>query len=298
MNTLNDYVISCCSTADLTEEHFSQRNIQYINFHFSINDKNYIDDLGKTISYDEFYMKMAEGAVTKTSQVNSDEFINYFEGFLKNGNDILHVCLSSGLSGVINSATIAKNELESKYPERKIYIIDSLGASSGYGLIMDKLADLRDEGKSIDEAKDWIEEHKLELHHWFFSTDLSFYVRGGRISKAEGWFGTLLNICPLLNMDDTGHLIPRLKLRGKKRVFKEIVNKMVDHAKDGVNYSDKCYISQSACYEDAKLVADMVEEEFPHLKGKVEINHVGTTIGCHTGPGTVALFFWGDKRTK
>lgn len=295
---MNDYVISCCSTADLTEEHFSQRNIHYINFHFSIDNKNYIDDLGKTISYDEFYMKMAEGAVTKTSQVNSDEFINYFEDFLKEGKDILHVCLSSGLSGVINSATIAKNELESKYPERKIYIIDSLGASSGYGLIMDKLADLRDEGKSIDEAKDWIEEHKLELHHWFFSTDLSFYVRGGRISKAEGWFGTLLNICPLLNMDDTGHLIPRLKLRGKKRVCKEIVNKMVEHAKDGINYSDKCYISQSACYEDAKLVADMVEEQFPHLNGNVEINHVGTTIGSHTGPGTVALFFWGDKRTK
>ena len=183
-----------------------------------------------------------------------------------------------------------------EYPERKIYIVDSLGASSGYGLLMDTLADKRDEGMSIDEAHDWIEANKLHLHHWFFSTDLSFYVKGGRISKAAGFFGTMLNICPLLNMDNLGRLIPREKIRTKNKVIKTIAERMEQCANDGLDYSGKCYISQSGCVEDAKAVAALVEERFPKLNGKVEINYVGTTIGSHTGPGTVALFFWGAER--
>ena len=144
-----------------------------------------------------------------------DEFIDYFTPFLEQGFDILHVCLSSGLSGVYNPAQIARSDLLEKYPDRKIYIVDSLGASSGYGLLMDKLADLRDSGMGIDRLYDWANDHKLELHHWFFSTDLTFYVKGGRISKAAGWFGTMLKICPLLNMDRLGHLVPRYKQQTK-----------------------------------------------------------------------------------
>ena len=151
---------------------------------------------------------------------------------------------------------------------------------------------------NIDKVCDWVNLHKLELHHWFFSTDLSFYVKGGRISKAAGWFGTVLRICPLLNMDDKGRLVPRYKIRGKNRVKEEIVAKMVKHAVGGTDYDGKCYISNSGCYEDARAVADLVESRFPKLNGRVLINSVGTTIGSHTGPGTVALFFWGDKRTN
>ena len=196
----------------------------------------------------------------------------------------------------MNSARTAKEMLEEEYPDRKIYIIDSLAASSGYGLLMDKLADLRDEGKSIDEVASWAEEHKLEVHHWFFTTDLTFFIKGGRISKISGWFGTALDICPLLNVSNEGKLIPRFKIRGKKKVSKEIVKKMEQFAVNGLAYADKCFMSQSACYEDARKVADMIEERFPNLKGNVVINDIGTTIGSHTGPGTVALFFWGTKR--
>lgn len=295
---MNEYVISCCSTADLTEEHFNKRNIEYICFHFEIDGKEYVDDLGKSISFDEFYKSMENGADTKTSQVNAQEFEEYFEGFLKEGKDILHVSLSSGLSGVINSAMVAKTILEEKYPDRKIYIVDSLGASSGYGLIMDRIADLRDEGMSIEEVYQWIEEHKLEMNHWFFSTDLTFYIKGGRVSKTSGFIGGLLGICPLLDMNDKGKLIPRYKIRSKNKVIKAIVDKMEEDAKDKLDYSDKCYISHSYCYEDAKEVAKLVEGRFPKLKGKVEINNVGTTIGSHTGPGTVALFFWGKQRKE
>lgn len=293
---MQKYIISCCSTADLTEEHFLQRDIHYICFHYELNGVAYPDDLGKSMSFPDFYAAMANGADTKTSQINTDEFCQYFEGFLKDGYDILHVCLSSGISGVVNSASVAKEELSEKYPDRKIIIVDSLGASSGYGLIMDKLADLRDEGMGIEELADWLEKNKLKLHHWFFSTDLTFYIKGGRVSKTAGTVGTILNICPLLNMDNLGRLIPRFKIRGKKKVINAIVDKMIENADGGTDYSGKCYISNSACYEDAKAVADLVEKNFPHLNGHVEINNIGTTIGSHTGPGTVALFFWGKER--
>lgn len=293
---MGKYILSCCSTADLSREHFERRDIHYICFHYMLNGVSYPDDLGQTMPFDKFYQAMADGADTRTSQVNADEFMEYFGAFLEQGYDILHVSLSSGISGVSNSACIARDDLASRYPDRKIYVVDSLGASSGYGLLMDKLADLRDEGKTIDEVRDWAEAHKLHLHHWFFSTDLTFYVKGGRISKASGWFGTMLHICPLLNMDNLGRLIPRYKCRGKNKVIREIVERMVEHAQDGLEYSGKCFISNSACLEDAQAVAQMIEERFPRLNGRVLINSVGTTIGSHTGPGTVALFFWGDKR--
>lgn len=293
---MGKYIISCCSTADLTKEHFEKIDVKYIYFHYELDGVQYNDDLGESIPFEEFYKKMASGSDTKTSQINADEFQEFFEPYLKEGYDILHVTLSSGISGVINSASIARDILSEKYPDRKIYVVDSLGASSGYGLLMDTLAGLRSEGKSIDEVYNWAEEHKLNLHHWFFSTDLSFYIKGGRISKTAGTIGTILSICPLLNMDNLGRLIPRFKIRGKKKVIAEIVKKMEEYAEDRLEYSGKCYISQSACVEDAKEVARRIEERFPKLNGKVEINYVGTTIGSHTGPGTVALFFWGDKR--
>ena len=177
-----NYVLSCCSTADLSAEHFQERDIHYVCFHYELNGKTYSDDLGKSMPFDRFYAALAAGGETKTSQVNVEEFEAYFTPFLEQGMDILHVCLSSGISGVSNSANIAKKDLEEKFPDRKIYIVDSLGASSGYGLLMDRLADLRDSGMGIEELDQWAEEHKLNLHHWFFSTDLSFYVKGGRIS--------------------------------------------------------------------------------------------------------------------
>ena len=290
------FVLSCCSTADLSKEHFQSRGIEYICFHFTLDGVDYLDDLGESIPFDEFYTRMANGSTTKTSQINIDEFVNFWKPFLEEGKDVLHVTLSSGISGVINSAESAAKMLQEEYPDRKIYVVDSLGASSGYGLLMDRLADLRDEGKTIDEVKEFALKNRLHLHHWFFSTDLSFYVKGGRISKAAGLFGTLLNICPLLNMDNLGRLIPRYKIRTKKAVINRIVDKMEEHADGGLNYSGKCYISMSHCLEDARKVADLVEARFPHLNGKVEINNVGTTIGSHTGPGTVALFFFGDER--
>lgn len=293
---MSNYILSCCSTADLTNEQFKQRDIHYICFHFELDGTQYPDDLGKSISFADFYQAMTNGADTKTSQVNTEEFKEYFEAFLKEGKDILHLTLSSGISGVYNSARLAGEELSELYPDRKIIVIDSLAAASGYGLLMDKLADLRDEGMDIDSLATWAKEHLLNLHHWFFSSDLTFFVKGGRVSKTSGFVGNMLSICPLLNVSFEGKLIPRYKIRTKKKVIRAIADKMIEHAQNSTDYNGKCYISHSACYEDARAVADIIEEAFPKLNGKVEIYSIGTVIGSHTGPGTVALFFWGDER--
>ena len=293
---MSDYVISCCSTADLSKEHFEKIDVHYCCFHYEMDGVQYLDDLGQSMDFDVFYQRMTDGAMTKTSQINADEYEEYFTQFLSQGKDILHLTLSSGISGTFNSANLAKALLEDKYPDRKIYVIDSLAASSGYGLLVDHLAGMRDSGATIDELAAWVEEHKLNLNHWFFSSDLTFFIRGGRISKAAGAVGTVLNICPLMNVDFEGRLIPRYKIRTKKKVIQAIVDKMTEQAEGGTDYSGKCFISHSACEEDAKAVAALVEERFPNLNGHVLINSIGTTIGSHTGPGTVALFFWGQKR--
>ncbi|MGM9565111.1 DegV family protein [Evtepia sp.] len=265
-------------------------------FHYMLDGVEYPGDMGVTLPVEELFRRMSDGAETKTAQISVEAYRTHFESMLKEGRDVLHVTLSTGLTGTYNSACIAREELVEKYPERKIYVVDSLGASSGYGLIMETLADLRDAGKTIDELYQWVEANKLRMHHCFFSTDLSFYVRGGRISKAAGLVGTMLNVCPLLNMDKEGRLTPREKIRGKRRVLKRIVEQMEAHAQQGLDYSGKCFICHSVCMEDAQAVAAMVEEGFPKLRGNVEIFSIGATIGSHTGPGTMALFFWGDQR--
>lgn len=295
---MNEYVLSCCSTADLTREHFEDRNIRYACFSYFLNGVRYPDDLGQTVPFSQFYQAMRDGAETKTSQINVSEYLAYFTEILSEGKDLLHVALSSGISGSVQSARAAAEMASEQFPDRKIYVVDSLAASSGFGLLMDKAADLRDEGYSIDQLRDWIEENKLRMHHWFFTSDLTFFVKGGRVSKTAGAVGGMLNICPLMNVDVEGHLTVRKKVMGKKRVMSEIVARMEELADDRLEYCEKCYMCNSDCLDDARAVAEKIEARFPKLKGKVEINDIGTTIGSHAGPGTVAIFFWGDKRNN
>ena len=264
---MDNFVLTCCSTVDLDEAFFEKRHIPFVCFHFRMDGVDYPDDLGHSISFKDFYDRIRNGATPTTSQVNSSEFIEFWEPFVKEGKNILH-----------------------------IKVVDSLGASSGYGMLVEYVADMKDEGKTLEECYEWAEEHKLNIHHWFFSTNLTSYRRGGRISSASFFLGQLLKICPLLNMDYLGRLIPRKKIRTKDKTIIETVNMMIEHAEDGTNYNGKCFICHSDCLDDAIKVKDLVESKFPNLKGKVRIYSVGTTIGSHTGPGTVALFFKGDKR--
>jgi DegV family protein with EDD domain len=293
---MKDFILSCCSTADLKKEHLEGRNISYVCFHYELDGVNYTDDLWQTMPPKDFYNAMATGADTKTSQVNAIEYEEYFEPFLQQGKDVLHISLSSGISGSYNSANIAQAALQEKYPNRKIYIVDSLCASSGYGLLMDKLADLRDGGMNIDELYAWALENRLKLHHVVLTTDLTYFVRGGRVSKAAGLIGGMLNICPMIIVDANGKLTVRQKIRTKRKGLQTIVDQMELLAQNGLEYNDKCYICNSDCLDDASALASMIEKRFPKLNGKVLINDIGPTIGSHTGPGTSAIFFWGTER--
>ena len=293
-----EYILSCCSTADLSREHLMSRSIPYICFHFFLNDEEKIDDLGVTVPPKALFDAIRAGVSARTAQVNADEYEAFFRPFLQEGKDVLHVTLSSGISGTINSAQAAAAVLREEFPERKIYIVDSLCASSGYGLFMDRLADLRDEGMTVDELRDWAEANKLRLNHWFFSMDLTQYIRGGRVSKTAGFVGGLLGICPLLHVNNEGKLEPVSKIPSKKLVRREIVKKMEQQAENGLDYSGKCYICQSDCMDDARKVADEIKKRFPRLDGKVQIYPIGGVIGCHTGPGTVALFFWSGEADR
>lgn len=296
--TSADYTLFCESTTDLPASFFEKNNVEYVPFHYLLDGELYPDDLGQTMSFEEFYRRVQAGATPTTSAINTGEYVEAWTPFLEQGRDILHIAFSSGLSSSCQTAMDTAKMMEAQYPGRTIRVVDSLAASSGFGLLVAHAVQLRDSGYSLEQLAKWVEENRLYVHHWFFSTDLSSYLRGGRISKTSAFVGTMLNICPMLNVNDEGKLIPRAKIRTKKKAIPAIVERMVEHAKGGTGYDGLCFISNSQCYEDARAVADIIEDTFPHVQKPILINSIGTVIGSHTGVGTVALFFEGDKRTN
>lgn len=293
---MNKYIITCSGIVDLPREYLEKRNIPYICYTIKINNVDYLDDLGKTLTYHEFYKRMDRGDIAITSLINQEKYVEFFTPFLNDGYDILHIELSSGISGTYNSCCLACDELKEKYPNNKILVVDSLCASSGYGMLVNTLKDLQEDGKTIEEAYEFALENRLKIHHWFFSTNLEHYKRGGRITQTAYFFGNLLNIYPLLNMDNLGRLIVRKKIHGKKKLFSSMIDKMEENAIGGLNYNGKCYICNSNIKEDALLLKEMIKERFPNIKGEIIINDIGTTIGSHTGSGTAAIFFFGKDR--
>lgn len=295
---MSNYQITCCSTVDLTKEYLKELEVDCAYFHYLLEGKEYTDDLYSSITPEAFYKQISDGAEPTTSQINAEEYVTLWKPYLEKGDDIMHLTLSSGISGTINSARIAKDIVEGEYPDRKVVVLDSLSASAGYGLLIEKVVENKKNGMSLEENEAFVLENATRLQHWFFSTDLTSFIRGGRVSKTAGFVGTVLNICPLLHVDDAGKLIPMEKHRTKKKVIQEIVKKMEAFAENGGDYAGKCFISHSACLEDAKAVAELVEEKFPKLDGIVQIFDIGTVIGSHTGPGTVALFFWAEQKNR
>lgn len=289
---MSDYVITCESTVDLTDEVLKQRDIPYASFTFTADGKTYKDDYGKSYPIDKFYDDIAKGMQPITSQINVEDYEALFEPILKSGKDVLHITLTSGISGTINSANGAASILNDKYPN-KVHVIDSLCASGGYGMIVILAKDNKDKGMSLEDNLKWIEENRTKVIHWFFSTDLTSFIRGGRISKTAGAIAGALQLCPVMCVSKSGKLEVFEKVRTKKKAVKVVVEKMLNEV--GPDYDGYVYLTQSACYDDAKAVADLVKETFKNVK-EVNIYNIGTVIGSHTGPGTVALFFVGKQR--
>lgn len=290
------YEIVCCSTVDIDKQILIDRNIKWINFKYIIDGKTYEDNFFESYDYEKFYADIAGGMEPTTSQVGFGKYMEELEPIIASGKDVMIIDLSSGISGDYNTLVSVANELNEKYPNNKIVAIDSLCASAGYGMLVCMAADNRDEGMSFTDNCKWVEENKLKIHHWFISTDLTSFVRGGRISKASGFFGGMLKICPLMCVAKDGTLLPLEKIRTKTKAMKGQLAKMEELCENGQNYDGYVYISVSACDDDGEELARMIKEKFPKTDPKVF--HIGTTIGAHTGPGTIALFFKGSVRTQ
>ena len=294
---MREYIISSTSSVDVDRDYLDNLSVKWIAFPYELDGKDYKDDLGVTISLEDFYQRLDEGSISKTSQINIVDYMDYFESFAKDGLDVIHLCLSSGLTGEYNNAVLAAESIMDKYKERKIFVVDSLQGSTCQMHLVKKMVDLKNEGKSVKEVYDYIEDNKLKVNTYFMTSDLTHFIRGGRVSKTAGTIGNVLNICPLLEVNYEGKLIVIDKIRTKKKAMKAMVEKMKESAIDKQLYNKDIYIDHSYAYEDAIKFKQMLEENFPNVRN-IEIHQMGVIIGSHTGPGTVGFSYWGDVRVK
>ena len=262
-----------------------------------VDGREYDDDMGRDPeALPRFYGFLKEGKLPQTSQINVAAYTEFFEKLLDKGGDVLHIAFTSGQSGSVHNAFLAAEELKDRYPGQRLVVIDSLCSSSGYGLLVDYAADMRDEGKTLDEVAQWVLDNRNKVHHQFFSSDMTQFRRTGRVSGAAAAVATVLNICPIMRLDDKGAIKAYSKVRGKKKAVETTVDTMEQCARNGRDYDGKCFVCHSQCPEDARLVIEAVEERFPRLKGHIRLCDIGTIIGSHAGQGTVAVFFMGNER--
>lgn len=287
---MRDYMITVNSTVDLPKEWLEERHVPVVPLKYTIDGETYTDMEG--LSAKEFFGKLREGKMSVTSQVNPEEAAALLEPYIQEGKDILHLGFSSGLSGTLNSMRIAGQMLEEKYPEAKIIVIDTLCACLGEGLLLYKALQRKAEGMTIDELAQWVEDNKLHICHNVTVDDLNHLHRGGRISKTTAVLGTLVQIKPIIHMDNYGKLQVIGKERGRKKSLNKIVDMAVEQSKGWDN--DIIMITHGDCLEDAEYVAKVVREKMGI--DNILINNIGTVIGSHTGPGVVAVFCMGNQR--
>ncbi len=281
------------STTDLPDSYFQEHNITRVNLKCIMDGVQYGVD--KILSSEEFYAAVRGGKMPTTSQINPDEAYKAFENILGNGNEILCIAFSSGLSGTYNSFRLAAEEMKADHPEADILVVDTLAASLGEGLLVDYAVKMREAGKSMRETRDWLEAHKNNLVHMFTVEDLNHLYRGGRVSKTVAIIGTIAGIKPVLHVDYEGHLIPLRNVRGRKKSLLALVDDMEQKVGSFKDKNDVIFISHGDCLDDAKFVADEIDRR-TGKKHEYLINPLGPVIGSHAGPGTVALFFLGDEK--
>lgn len=273
-----------------------ERDIPILFYSYVVDGQEYKDDMGRDPeALPRFYAFLNAGKIPATSQLNEYQYEEFLEQRLQKG-DVLHIAFGSGMTSSVKNAIRAADMLREKYPNRKIAVIDSLCSSSGYGMLVDCAADMRDRGCTLEETEQWVTENRQNVHHQFFSTDLKYYRRSGRMSGPTAMLGAILNICPIIRLDDQGKIIAYGKVRGKKAAIQKTLDTMEEHAAGGADYRGKCWICHSNCRAEAEETKAALLERFPHISGEVKICDIGTIIASHCGPGTVAVFFFGDRR--
>lgn len=286
------YIVCTDSCCDLSPEYIDSHHLPVLGLMYTINNYTYEDDNFRVTTSKSFYDRIRQGDTSKTTLINADRYMNFFSTMLEKGKDVLYLGFSSGLSGSVQSALIAQDQLKDQYPDRKLVIVDTLCASMGQGLMVHYALKNQEKGLTIAENARWIEDHKLNLAHWFTVDDLNHLRRGGRVSATSAILGTMLSIKPVLHVDDEGHLVPMNKVRGRKQSLKALVEEM---GKAVTNPEEQdIFISHGDCLEDAQLVGAMIQERFG-VKS-VTYHEVGPVIGSHAGPGVVALFYLGKNR--
>ena len=290
---MSDFKIITDSTTDLDPKMVDELGVEIIPMNFIIGDDSFLDYPDeRDISSHDFYKRIAAGENSTTNQISIVTFTETFESYLKAGTDVLYLSFSSGLSGTYNNSSLVARELAKKYPERKIFAVDSLAASMGEGLLVWYAARMQRAGSSIDEVKTWLDQNRCRLHHWFTVDDLNHLKRGGRISGTSALVGSMLGIKPVMHFDDEGHIILIDKIRGRRQSLDTLVKHM---AKSSENPAEQMiFVSHGDSLEAAQYVAERVKEKFGVTQ--IEIGSIGPVIGAHTGTGTVALFYLGKDR--
>lgn len=289
---MKEFIITTDTTSDLPQEYLNKHNIGMLSLYYNLNGTVYGED--NVLEPKEFYHIMRGGALPTTMAVNPDLARKVFTDLLDKGYDVLHIAFSSALSGSCSVAATVARELCEERPGSKIIVVDSLCASLGEGLLVHKAVCLKESGKTIEEVYDWLENNKLNLCHLFTVDDLHHLHRGGRVSKASAIIGTLINVKPVLHVDNEGRLIPLNNVRGRKKALISLVDQMEEKTKNYPVKNDIFFISHGDSLEDAEFVADLIKERLG-INDRL-IHYVSPTIGAHSGPGTIALFFMGSER--
>lgn len=296
MASNTSFILSCESTVDMPFSYIDGRGIPVLFYSYTVDGVTYQDDMGRDPqALPAFYRLLDAGKLPTTSQLGQLEYEQFFDRLLEQDN-VLHLAFGTGMTNSYENAVVAAEAVRKRHPGRTLTVIDTLCSSSGYGLLVDGAADLRDAGASLDEVATWALENRWLVHHQFYSTDLRYFRRSGRVSGPAATLGSVLHICPIMRLDDTGHIQAYDKVRGERNAIERTLQVMEAHAQGGSAYSGKCFISHSNCLDQAEALKAKVDAAFPGIQGGARIFDIGTIIASHCGPHTLAVYFMGDRR--
>lgn len=289
------FILTCESTTDLPISYLAKRQISALPYTYCLDDVEYVDDMGEFNGRTNFYKLLKQGKRPTTSQINAERYKNFFRQQLSQG-DLLHVAFDSGLSNSVYNAFYAAEELKKEFPKRRIVVVDSTCGCLGYGLLVDMLADMRDNGASFDELYDWAKENRTRIHHQFFSTTLTYYRRSGRVSGPAATIGNILHVCPILRLNREGKIIAYSKTMGMTKAIAKTLEEVASRVQNGSGYNGRMWVAHSDCIDTANKVVEQLKAQYRNAD--IRLFEIGPVIGSHCGAGTVAVYFLGDERPQ
>ncbi len=289
------FTLSCESTTDITSKYLTERQIPILRYTYTVDGTEFTDDMGEGDGLKIFYEQLLGGKRPLTSLINADKYKDFFRELLQKG-DVLHIAFGSGMSQSVYNAFSAAEQLKKEFPKRKILVVDSTCSCVGYGLFVDAIADLRDQGKNIDQLYDWAKRNCHKVHHQFFSTTLTYFRRSGRVSGPAALIGNMLKLCPIMHLNYDGKIIAYTKVMSVSKAISKTLAEVAANIRDGADYNDRLWVCHSDCADMANNVVEQLKRQYP--AADIRLFDIGPVIASHCGPGTVATFFWGNERPQ